>query len=165
MSDYGKLVYGKLHFGYEARARTAGPRSPTGPDDRCGHGKHLSLDFCACWNNAAIAAARTMGYGDRHHADEWPEACARRWTSVEIAGTIGFAKVEGIRADPCNGRKSRIGDARAEGVGSRRWTSRDPLEWKNPVRHGGGEFQNCGGEADERRRLLHAQDCTWRILL
>jgi fructose-1,6-bisphosphatase/sedoheptulose 1,7-bisphosphatase-like protein len=32
--------------------------------------EQLSLEFLRVVENAAIAAARTMGFGDRHHADE-----------------------------------------------------------------------------------------------
>lgn len=51
--------------------------------------EQLSLDFLRVVENAAIAAARTMGFGDRHHADEVAvEAMRKTMDSVEIDGTI-----------------------------------------------------------------------------
>src|SRR5439155_190279 len=51
--------------------------------------EQLSLDFLRVVENAAIAAARTMGFGDRHHADEMAvEAMRKTMDSVEIDGTI-----------------------------------------------------------------------------
>ncbi len=50
--------------------------------------EQLSLDFLRVVENAAIAAARTMGFGDRHHADEVAvEAMRKTMDSVEIDGT------------------------------------------------------------------------------
>ena len=60
--------------------------------------EQLSLDFLRVVENAAIAAARTMGYGDRHHADEVAvEAMRKTMDSVEIDGTIVIG--EGERDD------------------------------------------------------------------
>src|SRR5260221_13225264 len=60
--------------------------------------EQLSLDFLRVVENAAIAAARTMGFGDRHHADEVAvEAMRKTMYSVEIDGTIVIG--EGERDD------------------------------------------------------------------
>ncbi len=57
--------------------------------------EQLSLDFLRVVENAAIAAARTMGYGDRHHADEVAvEAMRKTMDSVEIDGTIVIGEGE-----------------------------------------------------------------------
>src|SRR5260370_31231618 len=57
--------------------------------------EQLSLDFLRVVENAAIAAARTMGFGDRHHADEVAvEAMRKTMDSVEIDGTIGIGEGE-----------------------------------------------------------------------
>src|SRR5215469_8812427 len=50
--------------------------------------EHLSLDFLRVVENAAIAAARTMGFGDRHKADEVAvEAMRSTMDEVEMEGT------------------------------------------------------------------------------
>src|SRR5438874_9346992 len=47
--------------------------------------EQLSLDFLRVVENAAVAAARTMGFGDRHKADEVAvEAMRKTMDSVEI---------------------------------------------------------------------------------
>src|SRR5438309_6972145 len=51
--------------------------------------EQLSLDFLRVVENAAIAQARTMGFGDRHHADEVALKSKRKtMNSLEIKGTI-----------------------------------------------------------------------------
>src|SRR5438128_11399104 len=61
--------------------------------------EQLSLDFLRVVENAAIAAARTMGYGDRHHADEVAvEAMRKTMGSGDIAGTIVIGA--GVRDEP-----------------------------------------------------------------
>src|SRR5260370_23017077 len=57
--------------------------------------EQLSLDFLRVVENAAMAAARTMGFGDRHHADEVAvEAMRKTMDSVEIYGTIVIGEGE-----------------------------------------------------------------------
>src|ERR1700758_2147534 len=57
--------------------------------------EQLSLDFLRVVENAAIAAARTMGFGDRHHADEVAvEAMRKTLDSVEIDGTVVIGEGE-----------------------------------------------------------------------
>src|SRR5213078_2260316 len=57
--------------------------------------EQLSLDFLRVVENAAIAAARTMGFGDRHHADEVAvEAMRKTMDSVPIDGTIVIGEGE-----------------------------------------------------------------------
>ena len=57
--------------------------------------EHLSLDFLRIVENAAIAAARTMGFGDRHKADEVAvEAMRATMDEVEMDGTIVIGEGE-----------------------------------------------------------------------
>src|SRR5258708_29745797 len=49
----------------------------------------LSLEFLRVVENAAIAAARTMGFGDRHKADEVAvEEKRKTMDSLQMDGTI-----------------------------------------------------------------------------
>jgi len=55
----------------------------------------LSLEFLRVVENAAIAAARTMGFGDRHRADEVAvEAMRKTMDQVEMDGTIVIGEGE-----------------------------------------------------------------------
>src|SRR6516225_1420407 len=57
--------------------------------------EHLSLDFLRVVENAAIAAARTMGFGDRHKDDEVAvEAMRATMDEVEMDGTIVIGEGE-----------------------------------------------------------------------
>ncbi|HXL20969.1 MAG TPA: class II fructose-bisphosphatase [Candidatus Dormibacteraeota bacterium] len=55
----------------------------------------LSLEFLRVVENAAIAAARTMGVGDRHHADEVAvESMRSTMDSLQMDGTIVIGEGE-----------------------------------------------------------------------
>lgn len=55
----------------------------------------LSLEFLRVVEEAAIAAARTMGYGDRHHADDVAvDAMRKVMDSVPMDGTIVIGEGE-----------------------------------------------------------------------
>ena len=57
--------------------------------------EQLSLEFLRVVENAAIAAARTMGFGDRHKADEVAvEAMRKTMDEVEMDGTIVIGEGE-----------------------------------------------------------------------
>jgi fructose-1,6-bisphosphatase II len=57
--------------------------------------EELSLDFVRVVEEAAIAAARTMGRGDRHYADQMAvEAMRHVLDSVPIAGTVVIGEGE-----------------------------------------------------------------------
>src|SRR5438552_8926669 len=57
--------------------------------------EQLSLDFLRVVENAAIAAARTMGFGDRHHADEVAvESMRETMGSVQMDATIVIGEGE-----------------------------------------------------------------------
>jgi fructose-1,6-bisphosphatase II / sedoheptulose-1,7-bisphosphatase len=55
----------------------------------------LSLEFLRVVENGAIAAARTMGFGDRHRADEVAvEAMRKTMDSLQMDGTIVIGEGE-----------------------------------------------------------------------
>src|SRR5260370_32560357 len=57
--------------------------------------EQLSLEFLRVVENAAIAAARTMGFGDRHKADEVAvEGMRKTMDSVEMGGAIVIGEGE-----------------------------------------------------------------------
>src|ERR1700741_1485139 len=57
--------------------------------------EQLSLEFLRVVENGAIAAARTMGFGDRHKADEEAvEAMRKTMDAVEMDGTIVIGEGE-----------------------------------------------------------------------
>ena len=57
--------------------------------------EQLSLEFLRVVENAAIAAARTMGFGDGHKADEAAvEAMRKTMDQVEMDGTIVIGEGE-----------------------------------------------------------------------
>src|SRR5215467_4206240 len=57
--------------------------------------EQMSLEFLRVVENAAIAAARTMGFGDRHKADEVAvEAMRHTMDQVEMDGTIVIGEGE-----------------------------------------------------------------------
>src|SRR6266446_1043334 len=57
--------------------------------------EQLSLEFLRVVENAAIAAARTMGFGDRHKADEVAvEAMRKTMDQLEMDGTIVIGEGE-----------------------------------------------------------------------
>jgi fructose-1,6-bisphosphatase class II len=61
--------------------------------------EQLSLEFLRVVENAAIAAARTMGFGDRHKADEAAvEAMRKTMDQVEMDGTIVIGEGERDKA-------------------------------------------------------------------
>src|SRR3984893_11255124 len=57
--------------------------------------EQLSLEFLRVVENGAIAAARTMGFGDRHKADEVAvEAMRKTMDAVQMDGTIVIGEGE-----------------------------------------------------------------------
>src|SRR5260370_423143 len=61
--------------------------------------EQLSLEFLRVVENAAIAAARTMGFGDGHKADEAAvEAMRKTMDQVEMDGTIVIGEGERDKA-------------------------------------------------------------------
>ena len=79
----------------------------------------LSLEFVRVVERAAIAAARTMGQGDRKYADQVAvEAMRKEMETVDIDGTIVIGEGERDEA-PMLFIGEKVGR-----VGRRRWTSR-----------------------------------------
>ncbi|HET8925495.1 MAG TPA: class II fructose-bisphosphatase, partial [Candidatus Acidoferrum sp.] len=88
--------------------------------------EQLSLDFLRVVENAAIAAARTMGFGDRHHADEVAvEAMRKTLDSVEIDGTVVIGEGERDEA-PMLYIGEKVGSE--QGTGPKIDIALDPLE-------------------------------------
>src|SRR6267143_416315 len=83
---------------FERRGQEKIADKDAGASENRGEGRmeeQLSLDFLRVVENAAIAAARTMGFGDRHHADEMAvEAMRKTMDSVQIDGTIVIGEGE-----------------------------------------------------------------------
>src|SRR2546423_10099481 len=68
-------------------------KSRCSPEDRME--EQLSLEFLRVVENGAIAAARTMGFGDRHKADEVAvEAMRKTMDAVQMDGTIVIGEGE-----------------------------------------------------------------------
>src|SRR6202045_4780126 len=121
--------------------------------------EQLSLDFLRVVENAAIAAARTMGFGDRHHADEVAvEAMRKTMDSVEIEGTIVIGEGERDEA-PMLYIGEKVGAARDHGEEALTVDiAVDPLEGTNLCATGGAGAITVL-TASERGGLLHAPDC------
>src|SRR2546430_15531822 len=95
--------------------------------------EQLSLDFLRVVENAAIAAARTMGFGDRHHADEMAvEAMRKTMDSVEIDGTVVIGEGERDEAPMLYiGEKVGLATHAAKALFPQAAIAVDPLEGTN----------------------------------
>jgi fructose-1,6-bisphosphatase II len=120
--------------------------------------EELSLDFLRVVETAAIAAARTMGRGDRRYADQMAvEAMRHVLDSVPIAGTVVIGEGERDEAPMLYigekvGLKKEPGDALPEID-----IAVDPLEGTNLCAMGvAGSITVLA--ASERGGLLHAPD-------
>src|SRR5260370_978265 len=102
--------------------------------------EQLSLDFLRVVENAAIAAARTMGFGDRHHADEMAvEAMRKTMNSVEIDGTIVIGEGERDEAPMLYiGEKVGLGTHAPKALFPQVDIAVDPLEGTNLCVMGAG---------------------------
>jgi fructose-1,6-bisphosphatase II len=117
----------------------------------------LSLGFVRVVEEAAVAAARTMGRGDRHFADQMAvEAMRKVLESVPIAGTVVIGEGERDEAPMLYigeevGPKSRDNFPQVD-------IAVDPLEGTNLCAMGvAGAIAVLA--ASERGGLLHAPDC------
>jgi len=121
--------------------------------------EQLSLDFLRVVENAAIAAARTMGFGDRHHADEVAvEAMRKTLDSVEIDGTVVIGEGERDEA-PMLYIGERVGAAPVDGTAYPAIDiAVDPLEGTNLCATGAANSIAVLA-ASEAGGLLHAPDC------
>src|SRR2546429_9199608 len=121
--------------------------------------EQLSLDFLRVVENAAIAAARTMGFGDRHHADEVAvEAMRKTMDSVEIDGTIVIGEGERDEAPMLYiGEKVGLATHAPKALFPEVDIAVDPLEGTNLCATGApGAISVLA--ASEKGGLLHAPD-------
>src|SRR6201984_3406857 len=121
--------------------------------------EQLSLDFLRVVENAAIAAARTMGFGDRHHADEMAvEAMRKTMDSVEIDGTIVIGEGERDAAPMLYiGEKVGLATHAPKALFPQVDIAVDPLEGTNLCATGAA-YSIAALPASERGGLLHAPD-------
>src|SRR5271168_3809805 len=121
--------------------------------------EQLSLDFLRVVENAAIAAARTMGFGDRHHADEVAvEAMRKTMDSVEIDGTIVIGEGERDEAPMLYiGEKAGLATHAPKALFPQVDIAVDPLEGTNLCATGAPNSITVLA-ASERGGLLHAPD-------
>src|SRR5205085_863881 len=121
--------------------------------------EQLSLDFLRVVENAAVAAARTMGFGDRHKADEVAvEAMRKTMDSVEIDGTIVIGEGERDEAPMLYiGEKVGLATHAPKALFPEVDIAVDPLEGTNLCATGApGAIAVLA--ASEKGGLLHAPD-------
>src|SRR2546423_1844075 len=121
--------------------------------------EQLSLHFLRVVENAAIAAARTMGFGDRHHADEVAvEAMRKTMDSVEIDGTIVIGEGERDEAPMLYiGEKVGLATHAPKALFPQVDIAVDPLEGTNLCATGAANAIAVLA-ASEKGGLLHAPD-------
>src|SRR5256884_1596199 len=121
--------------------------------------EQLSLHFLRVVENAAIAAARTMGFGDRHHSDEVAvEAMRKTMDSVEIDGTIVIGEGERDEAPMLYiGEKVGLATHAPKALFPQVDIAVDPLEGTNLCATGAPNAIAVLA-ASERGGLLHAPD-------
>src|SRR6516225_7366309 len=119
----------------------------------------LSLDFLRVVENAAIAAARTMGFGDRHKADEVAvEAMRKTMDEVEMDGTIVIGEGERDEAPMLYiGEKVGLATRAPKALFTQVDIAVDPLEGTNLCATGAPNAIAVLA-ASERGGLLHAPD-------
>jgi fructose-1,6-bisphosphatase II / sedoheptulose-1,7-bisphosphatase len=121
--------------------------------------ERLSLEFLRVVENAAIAAARTMGFGDRHKADEVAvEAMRRTMDQVEMDGTIVIGEGERDEAPMLYiGEKVGLATHAPKSLFPQVDIAVDPLEGTNLCATGAPNAIAVLA-ASERGGLLHAPD-------
>src|SRR5437762_1299277 len=121
--------------------------------------EQLSLDFLRVVENAAVAAARTMGFGDRHKADEVAvEAMRKTMDSVEIDGTIVIGEGERDEAPMLYiGEEVGLATHAPKALFPQVDIAVDPLEGTNLCATGAANAIAVLA-ASERGGLLHAPD-------
>src|ERR1700736_5658847 len=119
----------------------------------------LSLEFLRVLETAAIAAARTMGFGDGHKADEITvEAMRKTMDSVQMDGTIVIGEGERDEAPMLYiGEKVGLATHAPKALFPEGDIAGDPLEGTNLCATGaGGAIAVLA--ASEKGGLLHAPD-------
>src|SRR6185295_18078166 len=120
----------------------------------------LSLEFLRVVENAAIAAARTMGFGDRHKADEVAvEAMRKTMDGLQIDGTIVIGEGERDEAPMLYiGEKVGLATHAPKALFHEVDIAVDPLEGTNLCAMGApGAIAVLA--SSEKGGLLHAPDC------
>src|ERR1700733_5173195 len=122
--------------------------------------EQLSLEFLRVVENGAIAAARTMGFGDRHKADEVAvEAMRKTMDAVQMDGTIVIGEGERDEAPMLYiGEKVGLATHAPKALFPEVDIAVDPLEGTNLCATGAGGAITVLAAA-ERGGLLHAPDC------
>ena len=121
--------------------------------------ERLSLEFLRVVENAAVAAARTMGFGDRHKADEVAvEAMRGTMDQVEMDGTIVIGEGERDEAPMLYiGEKVGLATHAPKSLFPQVDIAVDPLEGTNLCATGAPNAITVLA-ASERGGLLHAPD-------
>src|ERR1700740_2153316 len=121
--------------------------------------EQLSLEFLRVVENGAVAAARTMGFGDRHKADEVAvEAMRKTMDSVEMDGTIVIGEGERDEAPMLYiGEKVGLATHAPKALFPQVDIAVDPLEGTNLCATGAANAIAVLA-ASERGGLLHAPD-------
>src|SRR5271154_3217229 len=121
--------------------------------------ERLSLEFLRVVENAAIAAARTMGFGDRHKADEAAvEAMRKTMDQVEMDGTIVIGEGERDEAPMLYiGEKVGLATHAPKALFPQVDIAVDPLEGTNLCATGAPNSITVLA-ASEKHGLLHAPD-------
>src|SRR3979490_3158090 len=121
--------------------------------------EQLSLEFLRVVENGAIAAARTMGFGDRHKADEVAvEAMRKTMDAVQMDGTIVIGEGERDEAPMLYiGEKVGLATHAPKALFPEVDIAVDPLEGTNLCANGAaGAIAVLA--ASEKGGLLHAPD-------
>ena len=121
--------------------------------------EQLSLEFLRVVENGAVAAARTMGFGDRHKADEYAvEAMRKTMDAVQMDGTIVIGEGERDEAPMLYiGEKVGLATHAPKALFPEVDIAVDPLEGTNLCATGAGNAIAVLA-ASERGGLLHAPD-------
>src|ERR1700690_2322853 len=121
--------------------------------------EQLSLEFLRVVENGAVAAARTMGFGDRHKADEVAvEAMRKTMDQVQMDGTIVIGEGERDEAPMLYiGEKVGLATHAPKALFPQVDIAVDPLEGTNLCATGAPNAIVVLA-ASERGGLLHAPD-------
>ena len=121
--------------------------------------EQLSLEFLRVVENGAVAAARTMGFGDRHKADEMAvEAMRKTLDAVQMDGTIVIGEGERDEAPMLYiGEKVGLATHAPKALFPKVDIAVDPLEGTNLCATGAANAIAVLA-ASERGGLLHAPD-------
>src|SRR6202162_222757 len=122
--------------------------------------EQLSLEFLRVVENGAVAAARTMGFGDRHKADEMAvEAMRKTMDAVPMDGTIVIGEGERDEAPMLYiGEKVGLATHAPKALFPAVDIAVDPLEGTNLCATGAPNSIAVLA-ASEREGLLHAPGC------